>query len=172
MWTTQPPTALRTLPRVEIDASGAFTTHVVIRPLADQPATGMGAVLEWHRAGHWLPLKRPAGGYWVRASVKHTTEKGSDVNLATALLADAFRGDMAVAWVISGDSDLVAPIRLVNADLLRVHVVNPTSNKPSAELQNAAQTYVTLAVADLAASQLPNPVRKADGSTIHKPPSW
>ena len=164
--------ALKTLTRLEVDASGVFTTHIVIRPLADQPAQGMVAVLEWHRNGQWLPLRRPAQGYWVRASISHKTEKGSDVNLATYLVADAFRGDMAAAWVISGDSDLEAPIKLVNTDLVPVHVVNPRPNKPSAQLKAAARTYTSLAVADLAASQLADPVIDAQGREIRKPQSW
>jgi uncharacterized LabA/DUF88 family protein len=108
----------------------------------------------------------------VRASISHKTEKGSDVNLATYLVADAFRGDMAAAWVISGDSDLEAPIKLVNTDLLPVHVVNPRPNKPSAQLKAAARTYTSLAVADLAASQLADPVIDAQGREIRKPQSW
>jgi uncharacterized LabA/DUF88 family protein len=164
--------ALSTLTRLHVDATGTFTTHTVIRPLADTPAKSMAAVLESQQGGVWLPLPRPAPGYRVRASVRHKTEKGSDVNLATHLLADAFVADMDAAWVISGDSDLETPIRLVNTDLIPVHVINPTSNRPSAQLQAAARTYASLAGSDLAASQLPDPVMDRFGKPIHKPPTW
>lgn len=40
-------------------------------------------------------------------------EKGSDVNLACHLLLDAFQGNFDVAAVLSNDSDLVEPIRIV-----------------------------------------------------------
>ena len=103
--------ALRTIPLLEVRDNGKFTTHTVIRPLADQPANGMAAVLEWYRINHWVPLRRPAPGYWVRASVEHKTEKGSDVNLATYLVADAFRKEMAAAWVVSGDSESDRSVR-------------------------------------------------------------
>jgi uncharacterized LabA/DUF88 family protein len=164
--------ALRTLRQLHVHDTGKFTTHTVIRPLADLPAKGMASVLEWYRNNHWIPLRRPAQGYWVRVSVEHKTEKGSDVNLATYLVADAFRHDMDAAWVVSGDSDLETPVRLVNTDLLPVHVVNPTSNKPSAKLQVAAATYSSLNSALLAGSQLPNPVINSHGSQITKPVSW
>ncbi len=168
--------ALKTLGRMRVHDKGTFTTHTVIRPLADQPATGMATVLEWFQPagplGSWRPLRRPAPGYWVRASIEHKTEKGSDVNLATYLVSDAYRGQMAAAWVVSGDSDLETPIRLVRDNLLPVHVVNPTSNKPSARLKAAASSYSSLATTALAASQLPNPVIGPAGQQIGKPPSW
>lgn len=42
-----------------------------------------------------------------------TEEKGSDINLATYLLIDAFRGDSDMAVVVSNDSDPCEPIRIV-----------------------------------------------------------
>ena len=46
-----------------------------------------------------------------------TEEKCSDVNLATYLLADAFRADAGTFVVVSNDSDLMEPIRLVSQEL-------------------------------------------------------
>ena len=46
-------------------------------------------------------------------------EKGSDVNLASHLLFDAFRGAFDAAAVLSNDSDLVEPIRIVTKELSR-----------------------------------------------------
>ena len=58
-----------------------------------------------------LAFPRPNGPKTVE--VLKTEEKGSDVNLATHLLVDAFDGDFDVAVVISNDSDLVEPITVV-----------------------------------------------------------
>lgn len=44
--------------------------------------------------------------------VMKTEEKGSDVNLATYLLLDAFHNDYDSAMVVSNDSDLKEPIRV------------------------------------------------------------
>ena len=82
--------------------------------------------------GHFLttvtrmPLARAVPGGPKTVEVIKTAENGSDVNLATYLLADAFRADAQVFVVVSNDSDLVEPIRLVRQDLrLAVGIVNP-----------------------------------------------
>lgn len=46
-------------------------------------------------------------------TVEAPEEKGSDVNLASYLVFDAARDLFDTAWVISNDSDLATPIRLV-----------------------------------------------------------
>lgn len=164
--------ALATFPEVEIHDQGKFTSHTVIRPLAAAPALSMQAVLEWHRAGQWLPLKRPAAGFWVRASVEHVTEKGSDVALGTFLVADAFRQLMHAAFVITGDSDLATPIRVVSHELgIPVTVFNPSPG-PSAALHAVATNYRNVRPSALAACRLPDPVLTAGGQQISKPPSW
>jgi NYN domain len=56
-----------------------------------------------------LAMPSPAGRRFVR--VIKTEEKGSDVNLASHLLVDAFTKDCEVAFVVSNDSDLLEPIR-------------------------------------------------------------
>src|SRR6266540_5275919 len=66
--------------------------------------------------GHYLshatrmPLANPRPGRAGTVEVIKTEEKGSDVNLATYLLLDAFRQDCQAAVVISNDSDLKEPI--------------------------------------------------------------
>ena len=71
-------------------------------------------------------LAHPVPGGPVTVEVIKTEEKGSDVNLATYLLFDAFRKDCDTAVVISNDSDLKEPIELVQRELgVRVGVVNP-----------------------------------------------
>ena len=77
--------ALGTLDNLEIHF-GSFLTNPSLLPLAD--GSGMATVLR-------------------------TEEKGSDVNLATYMLLDAFDDEYDAALVISNDSDLVEPIRLV-----------------------------------------------------------
>ncbi len=55
-----------------------------------------------------------------------TEEKGSDVNLATYLLADAFRHDADCFVIISNDSDLTEPMRIVRHELgMVVGLINP-----------------------------------------------
>ena len=82
--------ALSTIPNLSI-IYGFFLTHEVTMPLA-----------------------RPGKGY-VR--VIKTEEKGSDVNLATHLLIDGVDDSYELAVVLSNDSDLLEPIRVVTQRL-------------------------------------------------------
>lgn len=75
------------------------------------------------------PLVTPVPGVQRYVEVLDTEEKGSDVNLASFLLIDGYNRDYEQALVISNDSDLVLPIRLVRENLsLPVGAVNPNVN--------------------------------------------
>lgn len=73
-----------------------------------------------------MPLVHPRSSGQKTEKVYKTEEKGSDVNLATYLLLDAFKKDCGLAVVISNDSDLEAPIRAVMQELgVPVGLLNP-----------------------------------------------
>ena len=115
-----------------------------------------------------LPVAGKAG---ERVRVITRAEKGSDVNLASMLLADGFRGDYEVAVVISTDSDLVLPIRLVRRQLqLPVGLLKPGELFAN-ELVRTASFHKQIRKGVLAASQLPLQLTDADG-TITKPSAW
>ncbi len=142
--------ALATLPTVSIHL-GSFLTKPTKMPLA---------------------LPRPGGPKF--ADVLKTEEKGSDVNLATYLLADAFRGDAAAFVVVSNDSDLTEPIRIVRHELGKVvGVINPhPPNKRSRALLSCKPTFFKqIRRGALAASQFPETLTDATG-TITKPAGW
>ena len=138
--------ALRTLPNVSIHL-GSFLSNPTRMPLA-------------------TPTR------WARtAEVIKTEEKGSDVNLASLLIADGFRGNYEVAIVFSNDSDLVLPIRIVRDELkLPVGVVNPRGN-PSRELLAVSTFFKRIRTGLLERSQFPDTLQDAQG-TISKPTSW
>lgn len=100
-----------------------------------------------------------------------TEEKGSDVNLATHMLYDAFQGDYECAAVVSKDSDLVEPIRIVREELgLSVGLLNP-GKKLSFALISHADFIKPIRRGVLAASQFPSELVDAQGKFI-KPASW
>lgn len=100
-------------------------------------------------------------------------EKGSDVNLASRLIHDAHMKRFDRAFVVSGDSDLVEPIRLVVREIgLPVEVHNPDGNPRSKELSRVATAYKRVDIAHLQKSQLPDPVNRAGKGPVHKPPKW
>jgi uncharacterized LabA/DUF88 family protein len=99
-------------------------------------------------------------------------EKGSDVNLASHLLLDAFQGNFDVAVVLSNDSDLVEPIRIATAVLGKpVGLLSPVPN-PTPELRRVASFIRRISVSDLTHAQFPDPVTRADGSLLAKPAAW
>lgn len=142
--------ALSTLPSVSVHL-GHFTTKPTTMPLAN-------------------PI--PGGPKFVE--VMKTEEKGSDVNLATYLLADAFRQDADAYVIISNDSDLTEPMRIVRHELGQVvGILNPHSpRKRSHALLSCKPTFFKqIRAGALAASQFPPTLRDATG-TFHKPAGW
>jgi len=102
-----------------------------------------------------------------------TEEKGSDVNLASHLLLDAFRQRCDTVVIISNDSDLTEPVRIARYELgVRVGVINPhPAKKRSRVLSADASFFKQLRATALAASQFPTPMHDATG-TFHKPTGW
>ena len=140
--------ALRTLPNLSI-IHGHFLTNTVTML----------------RAGH--PPNHPAS----YVEVIKTEEKGSDVNLATHLLYDGFKGNYECAAVISKDSDLLEPIRIARQELgLRVGILNP-GKKPSLALVPHVDFLKRIRAGVLKASQFPAQLTDSNG-TFQKPSSW
>ena len=149
--------ALRTVPKVSIHF-GTFLTSKKFAGLVHPPSFRPLAA---------LPQPWPAV-----VKVVKVEEKGSDVNLACHLLLDAFKGNYDVAAVISNDSDLVEPIRIVTQELGKpVGLLTPVSN-PNPQLKAAASFVRHISVSDLAAAQFPDPVTRSDGTTVSKPATW
>lgn len=127
--------------------------------------------------GHYLshpvsmPLEKPLPGGPRFARVIKTEEKGSDVNLATHLIRDAYENAFDVAVIVTNDSDLRAPVELVNTHLgKRVGILNP-HKYAAVELTKVATFLKTIRSGVLRASQFPDTLSDAKG-TFHKPAGW
>lgn len=139
--------ALRTLPKFEI-YFGHFLTHTVRMPLAN-----------------------PSPGQSPYAEVIKTEEKGSDVNLATHLIHDAHLGRFDVAVVVSGDSDLLGPVKIVMSELGKpVGVLNP-QKRVCRVLARQATFYQHIRRGVLAACLFPATMTDGQGN-FSKPPTW
>jgi hypothetical protein len=146
--------ALRTLPDFEI-ILGEFRTRQTRAPVVNPPPKTI--------------------------EIYKTEEKGSDVNLGAHLLLDAFQEKFQAAIVITGDSDLITPIKMVRTALHKaVGVLNPQrlsgpnrrDVRPSAGLRNAAAFYQNgVSWTQLEAAQLPPRLRDAHGE-FFKPKDW
>lgn len=182
----------RTFPRNQIVAIKYFTARV--SPLPGDPDQPIRQAMHWRALKTLLNLEIIEGDFRTRKvraplvkpppntiEVFKTEEKGSDVNLASHLLLDGFRGRYDCAIVISGDSDLLTPIRMVRDEIRKpIGVLNPQRlsgpncrpPRKSAGLQHAVSFYrngITWAL--LVASQFPPELADAQG-TFHKPASW
>ena len=141
--------ALRSVPKIDLHF-GHFLTHEVNMP----------------DAAAWT-----AGTYQARRVVK-TEEKGSDVNLATHLLMDAFDGLFDVAIVISNDSDLAEPIRLVTQRFGKaVGLLGHRSVRVSGKLRPLASFVRSFSTGALSKAQFPVNLADANGNFV-KPPTW
>jgi uncharacterized LabA/DUF88 family protein len=173
------------LPRNEIVAIKYFTARVVARPSDPQQASRQQVYLRALATlpsveiiyGHYLrhtvrmPLAKPALGGPRYVDVLRTEEKGSDVNLATHMVSDAYENRFDVAAVITNDSDLLAPVALVTDRLSRVvGVLNPQRH-PAFVLTKAASFFKQIRPAALSASQFPLELSDTSG-TFTKPSAW
>jgi uncharacterized LabA/DUF88 family protein len=143
--------------------------QIFIRALLTIPNLSVhyGNFLESHVRMH-LVAPSPRGPN--TALVVKTEEKGSDVNLATYLIMDAYEKDFDAAVIITDDSDLVEPIRIVR-NKLGHHVTVLSPRGKSRELSKAATRFRKINVKHLAASQFPPTLTDANG-TITKPATW
>ena len=103
--------------------------------------------------------------------VYKTEEKGSDVNLAVHMLNDAWLNKYDCAVLISNDSDLAEPLKLIRNELnKKIGLIFPSiKGHPSKELQSHAHFIKRIRTGVLAQSQLPNQIF---GTSITKPKSW
>ena len=140
--------ALQTIPELEI-IFGRFLSHEIMMPLA-----------------HPLP------GQPKHVRVVKTEEKGSDVNIAAHMVNDGHKGLYEVAILVSNDSDLVEPVKIVRNELkLPVGILNPFVKTPSFDLRKYATFVKPIRSGVLSASQFPSTLKDANG-TFYKPPTW
>ena len=100
-----------------------------------------------------------------------TEEKGSDVALGAFLVAHGYQKRYEGAIVVSNDSDLVLPIKIVRQELgLPVGIYNPHP-RYSVELYREATFRKQIRVGVLQAAQFPDTLTDENG-TITKPATW
>lgn len=110
----------------------------------------------------------------IKAQVFAMEEKGSDVNLAAHLINDCCLGNFDAAAVITNDTDLVEPIRIVTKEHGKpVLLLCPAQRGAAAPLRQVATTVRHINRAHLNASLFPDPITiAATGQVVAKPTSW
>lgn len=123
------------------------------------------------------PVKfRPNGQGFLSPNPKYTSvvkteEKGSDVNLGVHLVRDAFLGKFDHAAVITNDTDLAEPLRIVTREAkLPITLISPT-NRPAATLVNYS-THVRHLANYLSSNQFPVTLILDGNLSVSKPTDW
>jgi len=186
--------ALRSIPEMEIHF-GNFLSKTIWRPVMNLPVGGhtigcptpavlpigthaVALLREQLIVGNYPPRgqARPNNATLaplpdsVKVEVHTMEEKGSDVNLAVHLLNDAWKDLYDAAVVLSVDTDLTAPIRMVTQERRKVVYLCAPARRPPSRKLTTVSTYIRhIHRANLARAQLPDPI---PGTTIRKPPSW
>lgn len=165
--------ALKAAGAVDVIEYGSYQTRIKTNPLAVR-GKGNRPVLATSK---WPIMVRdqteaeiPDATFLV--SVARREEKGSDVNVATHLMADALCSVVEAAVVVSNDSDLKLPVQKARMHV-PVGVVNPTMSFVAGAF-NAPPTvgagrhwWYQLSATDFTSSQLPSQVKH-----LRKPTGW
>lgn len=140
----------------------------------------------------WAGLAKPAqakpdGYVWTQpepevVKIRHTEEKGSDVNLGVHLVRDGFLGAFDVAYVLTNDTDLVEPIKIVSEELGKeVVMVAPCRYflkgkykvpVPSKTLFNVSNRTHYIDDHELAAAQFPRSIPRTGKKPVIRPDTW
>lgn len=100
-------------------------------------------------------------------------EKMTDVNIATQMIMDAYNDRYDMAMLISGDSDLVPPMKEIHTNYKnkRVFVAFPPKRHNNS-VALVAKGSLTIGRKKLVSSQFPEEVTKKDGYVLKKPNYW
>lgn len=121
--------------------------------------------------GHYLEDEiqcRKCKATWMDAE-----EKMTDVNIATEMIVDAFANRYDIVLLISGDSDLVPPIRAIKSCFphKRINVAFPP-DRTSEWLKQAVDGQCVIGRGTLKKSQFPEEIRMPSGFILRKPVEW
>ena len=102
-----------------------------------------------------------------------TKEKMTDVNIATEMITDAFQNQFDLALLISGDSDLVPPIKAIRRYFTtkKVLAVFPPE-RHSNELKETANASLNLRRKTIQNAQFPSRIILANGFVLKAPEGW
>jgi uncharacterized LabA/DUF88 family protein len=111
---------------------------------------------------------RRCGNIWRTAK-----EKMTDVNIATSIIIDAYKDKYDTAMLISGDSDLVPPIKAVHENFKnkRVMVLFPPKRHNISIAAHAKGSFI-IGRKKLLDNQLDSVVVKKDGYKLKRPTEW
>lgn len=173
--------ALETINSLKV-ITGLFKVNYVKRPVLDFlydnksrlfTAEMQSVVVLEGKKYKRLPIVKNKYDDYQALQVKDTKEKGSDVNLASHLLNDGFHKRYDVAIIISNDSDLKTPIKMVAEELgFQIEILNPDNDPKSNQVfkgKNINTRQIENQIIKL--SQFPETIQDKYG-IIKRPKEW
>lgn len=102
-----------------------------------------------------------------------SNEKQTDVNIAVAMMADAFQNQFDVALLVSADSDLCPAVHAIRKlfPAKRIVACFPPG-RFSKELASVVSAYYSIGHGKLKGSQFPPVIKTAEGFMLRKPALW
>lgn len=164
-------------PGILADAHAPVRQQMYLRALAAHPRVSvhLGRFRNDRRHMPVHPQQLDAlTGEWVTAHVRKLEEKGTDVNLAARMAADAFTGRADIVVALSNDSDFAGLIRLLQHEFhLSTGIIFPMpSSRSSKELVKTKPDFIAhIDEAALLQSQFSEELVDGAG-TFHRPRAW
>jgi len=154
-----------------------FTTLIKGDPTGQQLQLDFISALQARRPGIHVAyghyLAKPMACFACGNQYTRHEEKMTDVNIACRMLTDAMDDRFDVALVMSGDSDLVPPVRVIRNrwSTKRVIAVFPP-DRVSGALKSACHGFTSVGQEKLRQSLLPDQVEIHPGRTVTRPADW
>ena len=163
---------------VLVDPQTIVRQQAYLRALRTMPERVTIYLGKFRNDTRWMPKHPqeidPDTGHFVMSHVRKLEEKGTDVNLAIRMTADAalHRADLFV--LLSNDSDQAGTMRLLKQELhVKTGIIFPMSSaKPAKELVSTAPDVLANITAEVVlANQLPDELQDENG-TVRRPAAW
>lgn len=156
-----------------------FTSRVSSMPNDPEKTKRQGEYLE---ALSTVPMCKIFYGHYLGKEIRcnkcghsWTTheEKMTDVNISVELMTDVYQDKFDTAFLISGDSDLVGPIKAVRRLFpLKKVVVGFPPRRHSVQLGKVANAIFAIGRRKISDSMFPDQVIKPDGYILRRPDRW
>lgn len=122
------------------------------------------------------PKTKIIKGFFTKArkckhcDVKNNEEKQTDVNIACEIMQDCCEDNFDIAYLVSGDSDLVAPVREVLKSG-KIMIIAFPPNRKSKELIEVSTNYFDIKEYRLKKCQLPDEI-STKRNPLRRPEKW
>lgn len=167
----------RLRPGIAIDPQTPVRQQMYLRALETDPRVSIhfGTFRNDKRSMAVHPVRiDPDTGRFVMATVRKLEEKGTDVNLAARMIADAHANLADLYVMLSNDSDLVGPMSILKSELgYKTGIIFPMESSRSSKdlVKTEPDVIAHLSRADVLACQYPAVLVDETGR-FHRPPAW